>query len=299
MVRRALPSLNGLRAFEAFCVTGSMTAAAERLCVTHGAVSRQVRALEAELGVALLQGPKHRLELTDAGQALSRAATGAFDMIAAALPGAGQMREIVLSCYGTLAMKWLIPRLPEFLGENPDLRLRVSESRAPVDFNSVHAAIRFEDDVSPEGARAVPFMAHFHGPVLSPSLHASIGERLEAVLTLPRLYSQSFPEGWARWAKRSGIALPPAALERGFEHNSYMLEAAAAGLGAAISPWAFAADDIARCRLVAPFGFEAKVERYVLLRPRLGDNPAVDRLADWLKRAGKAAPKPPGPITPR
>jgi DNA-binding transcriptional LysR family regulator len=67
MSRRSLPSLTGLRAFEAFARLGSMTAAAGELCVTHGAVSRQVHALEARLGVDLVAGARHELRLTDAG----------------------------------------------------------------------------------------------------------------------------------------------------------------------------------------------------------------------------------------
>ena len=81
----ALPSLNALRAFEAMARTGRATLAAEELNVTHSAVSRQVKALEAALGVRLFQGPKHRLTLTQAGQDLLPALTGAFDQIATAV----------------------------------------------------------------------------------------------------------------------------------------------------------------------------------------------------------------------
>ena len=295
MSRRPLPSLHGLRAFEAFCASGSMTAAAERLCVTHGAVSRQIRALETQLGVRLLHGPKHKLALTDAGRTLSIALTGAFDMIAAALPGAGQTQELVLSCYGTLAMKWLIPRLPDFLGQHPDVRLRVLESHAPVDFSQggVHAAIRADDGRWPEGSRVTPFMDHFHGPVLSPALFEAIGRRPEAALRLPRLHTETFAEGWAEWAEQTRTTLPEPEVERSFEHNSYMLEAAAAGLGIGVTAWAFSSNDIERGRLVAPFGFQPRSQRLVLVRPHLGDNPAVDKLAEWLRRVGRSAPKPP------
>ncbi|HEX3363519.1 LysR family transcriptional regulator, partial [Phenylobacterium sp.] len=81
----SLPSLNALRAFEAMARTGRATLAAEELNVTHSAVSRQVKALEASLGVRLFQGPKHRLALTPAGQALLPALSHAFDEIASAV----------------------------------------------------------------------------------------------------------------------------------------------------------------------------------------------------------------------
>ena len=165
----ALPALTGLRAFEAFARTASMTAAAAELGVTHGAVSRQVRTLEQRLGAALVVGPRHELRLTEAGQRLAGALSAAFAQIAAALPGADEQPALVVSCLGTLAMAWLIPRLAGFVDAHPGLQVRVLESHAPADFSQgVHAAIRILEARPPEGARATPFMRHHHGPVLSP-----------------------------------------------------------------------------------------------------------------------------------
>src|ERR1700761_1169645 len=155
MARRPLPSLSGLKAFEAFAQTGSMTRAAERLGVTHGAVSRQIKALEDQLGARLVSGPRHGLVLTPAGRELAAASSAAFDLIAAALPGASTAEELVVSCLGTLAMKWLIPRLPPFLDANPGLRVRIVASHAPVDFSQggLHAAIRIEDGPAEPGVK--------------------------------------------------------------------------------------------------------------------------------------------------
>src|SRR5271154_3017951 len=108
MPRRALPSLSSLRAFEAYGRFHSMTRAADELGVTHGAVSRQIKALESELGARLVAGPRHRLTLTPVGQTLAAALGSAFDIVAAALPGAERTEELVVSCLGTFAMKWLI-----------------------------------------------------------------------------------------------------------------------------------------------------------------------------------------------
>ena len=298
MGRRALPPLNGLRAFEAFARLGSMTLAAEELLVTHGAVSRQVRGLEAQLGVSLVIGPRHQLTLTEAGRRLAGATGAAFDLMAAALPGAAQDQELVVACLGTLAMKWLIPRLSGFLDGHPGLRVRIVESHAPIVFgqDGVQAAIRFEDRGIPTGARTLPFMDHFHGPVLSPVVWAEIGHDLGRLLALPRLYAETFRPAWAAWSVRAGLALPPPGLEREFEHNTYMLEAAAAGLGAAIAPWAFCADDIQRGRLVAPLGFAPVKERFVYVRPRLGDNPAAAAFGQWLRQEGERTPRPPPPL---
>lgn len=298
---RRLPPLTSLRSFEAFARTRSMTAAGEELNITHGAVSRQVRALEAQLGAHLVVGPRHALQLTEAGQRLATALTAAFDAIAAALPGSGPEQELVLSCPGTLAMKWLIPRLPRFLDQHPGVLVRILESHDPVDFSQggAHAAIRILRGRPPEGVSAVPFMAHHHGPVLSPAVWRRCNEDLDCLLTQPRLHSESFRPAWDEWAERVGIPLPPAVVDREFEHNSYMLEAAAAGLGVAVAPWAFAAPDIERGRLVAPLGFAPVDGRYVLLHPAHGRNAAVAALATWLRAEGAAVAPPPSTPRPR
>jgi LysR family glycine cleavage system transcriptional activator len=298
MTGRALPSLKALRAYEAFARAGSMTRAAEELHVTHGAVSRQIKALETELGVRLVSGPRHRLALTPAGQTLAAALASGFDLIAVALPGAERTEELVVSCLGTFAMKWLIPRLPGFLDAHSGLSVRILESHGPVDFGDggFHAAIRVEGVTIAPGTRATPFMAHFHGPVLSPALFEAAGRDADAVLRLPRLNSETFRPGWTRWAKAAGLDLPEPDLEREFEHNSYMLEAAVAGLGVAVAPWAFAESDIERGRLVAPWGFEPVGDRFVYLRPGLTDNPAAAAFGDWLRQEGRRSPGPPEPL---
>ncbi len=295
MSRHPLPALTGLRAFEAFARLGSMTGAGAELCVTHGAVSRQVHALEAQLGVRLVEGPRHQLALTEAGRRLAAALSRAFDQIAEALPGAGGRRELAVACFGTLAMKWLIPRLPGFLEQHPDLDVRIVESHAPVDFSQggLHAAIHMEDGARAEGLQRRPFMAHYHGPVVAAGLWARIGPEPERLLALPRLHSETFRPAWSQWARRAGRILPPATADRVFEHNTYMLEAAAAGLGAAVAPWAFAAPDIEAGRLVAPFGFAPVETRFAYWRPRLCDNAAAAAFGDWLAEQGRETPPPP------
>ena len=247
MSRRPIPSLSGLRAFEAFARLGVVTRAAEELGVTHGAVSRQIKALEDRLGARLITGPRHRLSLTAAGRELAAALSPAFDMIAAALPGANREEELAVSCLGTFAMKWLIPRLPRFLEARPGLRVRIVESHQPVDFSQggLHGAIRIVGRPYPAGVSVQPFMPHWHGPVVSAARFAKSGDAA-SLLALPRLHTETFRPAWANWARGAGIDLPTASLDREFEHNSYMLEAAAAGLGVAVAPWAFAQPDIER-----------------------------------------------------
>jgi len=295
MTRRRLPSLSSLKAFESFARTGSMTRAAELLNVTHGAVSRQIKALEEQLGAQLVSGPRHGLRLTPAGRELAAASSAAFDLIAAALPGAGAAEEMVVSSPGTFAMKWLIPRLPAFLDAHPNVRVRIVASHAPVDFGQggLHAAIRIQGDEPAPGVRRTAFMDHFHGPVLSAELLARLGGDHTAVLKAPRLHSETFRPAWAAWAARAGVDLPASDLDREFEHNAYMLEAAAAGLGVAVVPWAFAQADIENGRLAAPWGFARMETRYTYLRPSLANHPAAVAFGAWLVEIGRRSAGPP------
>lgn len=218
MSGRAPPPLNALRTFEVFARHGSMTRAATELCVTHGAVSRQIAALQASLGVALVSGPRHALALTEAGAKLAEALTPAFGAITDAIEVArqGVAREIEISCLGTFALKWLIPRLPSFLEAHPEVRVRLSESYAPVDYrrDRFDGAIRIvEPDQVHVRTEATPFLAQHQGPVGSPSMMAQL-PTIEALAGAQRLHSATFRRAWSVWAELAGVTLPPAAMER-------------------------------------------------------------------------------------
>lgn len=297
MKRAAPPPLNALRAFEAFARHGVMTAAAAELCVTHGAVSRHVRTLQDSLGVVLVTGPRHCLSLTAAGEALALSLSGAFAAIddAVAVARAGLYREIEISCLGTFTLKWLIPRLPGFLADHPEVRVRMSESSAPADFkrDRVDAAIRvLEEGMEPPSQEVTPFLPMHQGLVVAPHLITEDAS-IDALARLPRLHAATFRENWSIWSAAMGIVLPPSPVTREFGHNHSMVEAVAAGLGAAIAPWAFVAPDVMSGRLAAPLGFIAQpASRFVFLRPIGRRDAAVDAFRDWLVEQGRTSPPP-------
>ena len=299
MAARSLPPLNALRAFEAFGRRGRMTLAADELCVTHGAISRQIRQLEDHLGVALTEGPRNNLILTEAGLTLALALTQALDQIEAALPrpaGSGD-GTLVVSCLPTFAMKWLIPRLPDFVAAHPEIQARIVESNGPFDFRAdgVDLAIRMRLPDAPPSpdAEVTPFLKHYVGPVASPALAAQVRD-LESLARLPRLHTRTFMESWSEWEAAAGVALPPAAVNRQFDHYFYMLEAAAAGLGVALSPWAFVENDLGAGRLVAPLGLIPGRAEVCALTPKGKATRAARRFRDWLVAQGAATPAPPG-----
>jgi len=290
MDKRSLPNLTALRAFEAFARRGRMTLAADELCVTHGAVSRQIRSLEEALG----------LQLTEAGAKLAAALSGAFDQVEGVL---GELRsdahvELHLSCVGTLAIRWLIPRLPAFHALHPTVRVRVTESYAPVDFarDRFDAAIRVAETAPVAGAEALVLLENFHGPVVAPAL---VGDGPTGIEGLTRLTTGTRQTAWAEWESHAGITLPAPPDTQEFEHIFYTLEAAAAGLGVGLSPWVYVAADVAAGRLAAPLGFARTPSRFWFLTPAGAPKPPVAAFRDWLVEEAAKVPAPPLPPSPR
>lgn len=298
MARRDLPSLNALRALEAFARHGRMTLAADELCVTHGAVSRQIRQLEAQLGVPLVEGPRNRPRLTLAAAQLAASAGTAFDAIEMATPraaGAGQALRV--SCIGTFAMKWLIPRLPDFFRRNPGVEVRVSESLELPDFgpDGCDVAIRIQNAPYPADMTSVSFLPNHTGPVAAPSLLPETDPTLAQLLALPRLQTRTRVQAWSEWAHLAGVKTGRPKALHVFDHNSYMLEAALAGLGVAVATWPVVMAEVQAGRLKAPFGFVGKAGDHVLLRPRGRPNRRADLFSDWLSAQGAATEPPPRP----
>jgi DNA-binding transcriptional LysR family regulator len=297
--RRALPPLNALRAFEAFGRHGKMTAAAAELFVTHGAVSRQIRQLEEWLGYPLTEGPKTQLRLTAQAQRLLGAATTAFDLIQeAAAPAPAGDEEVRLACHGTLAIRWLIQRLPDFVERHPEVRLQLRELTGEVDvkgMDGVDAALQVRSGPPPAQGHT-PILANWYGPVLSPQRWTALQQGAGRLLAEPRLHTRTWPQAWDNWSKAADAALPAGPVERSFDHFSHALEAAAAGLGVAMAPWIFVADDVTAGRLVAPLGFVKVPGRLTLVRPQGRSSLGLDRLAAWLVEQGQRMPPPPNGI---
>jgi DNA-binding transcriptional LysR family regulator len=298
--RRQLP-LTALRAFEAFARLGRMSLAADELCVTHGAVSRQVRSLERLAGVRLTQGPRNALRLTEAGRRLAQQLGGAFDELERSFTEikAEGDREIHVSCVGTLAMRWLIPRLPAFHARHPNLSVRVTEAFGPVDFTRepFDAAIRLGETISGDGLTAIPLLENFHGPVMAPA-QLTGREGLAELGAQPRLHTRTHPQAWAEWAGHAGVVLPEAPEHREYEHIFYTLEAAAAGLGVGLTPWIYVAGDIEAGRLAAPLGFVRTPVKFHLVLPDERPRRGLAAFRDWLLEEAAAAPLPPGVAKP-
>lgn len=282
-MRRRIPSLNALRAFEAAGRLGRMKLAAGELCVTHGAISKQIQHLEAWLGVVLFDGPKNAPKLTDVGSALLPALTAAFDQLELAISQIADTEEGTLdvSCPGTFTMRWLIPRLHHFNAQYPAIDVRLNSSgtsSAPIREN-VDVALRVGCAPWPQGVEVIPLFNEKFGPVQAPSIHLTPGEPWNVSL----LHTVSRRSAWSDWSARSGIKASGEGSAE-YEHFYFMLEAAIAGLGVSVAPWPLVAEDILAGRLIAPFGFIESGLSYVVLRRRKQNRKAA-LFCEWLKKA--------------
>jgi LysR family glycine cleavage system transcriptional activator len=294
-MRRRLPSLNALRSFEAAARHGSMTHAADALGVTHGAVSRQVRGLEAELDLVLLENRRGRLQLTAAGTKLMTVLDDAFGRIARGIDEvcAETVGDITVSCFGSFAMRWLIPRLHRFQSSHPALivRLTTSDTDRDPQQGAFDLAIRVGRGPWPAGdpraPDAVPLFDEFAGPVLSPLLAQQLGLSAPGDLRQATLlHTATRSEAWPEWFADRGMTMG-GGTGQSFEHVYFMLEAAMAGLGVAIGFWHLVADDVQGGRLVAPFGFAPTGRQYAALLPPPARAPART-LARWLQQEAAA-----------
>lgn len=297
MSRPDLPPLTTLLPFEATVRHASMTRAAEELHVTHGAVSRQVQNLERALGTPLFERGPRSLRPTPQARRLAAAVREALDLLeSAAREVSGRDRDagpLALSCEPTLLMRWLIPRLPDLAARHPGLTVHLSAGGGPVAFarDTVDAALRRDDFPVPEGVSRVPLFEERIGPVCRPELAARV--RSGAPLTL--LHAGTRPGAWEDWRRLTGRTVPAVA-EQTFEHFYLALQAAVAGVGVAIGPYALVHDDLVRGQLAAPYGFVADGTDYGLLSPRPpGRDPRIAVLLGWLREQAAALTPPAGP----
>lgn len=286
---RDLPPLNALRAFEAAARLQSVSRAGDELHVTHGAISRQIRALEEQLGVSLFDKAGRGVKLTDAGLRLRDVTSESFERlrgVCADLRRQQEERPFVLGCPGSLLARWFIPRLDRLQRELPELRLQLSASQGELDPRSaeVDATLLFADPPWPADMQVFELAPERIGPVLSPRYanHARLAAATaEALYAEPLLHTASRPQAWPQWAAAQGLAAERMQQGQGFEHLYYLLEAAAAGLGVAIAPQTLVADDLRAGRLVAPWGF-VETSGCLALWTRRAD-PRSERLAHWLR----------------
>lgn len=254
-----LPSLNGLRAFEAAARHLSFTLAASELNVTQTAISHQIRRLEEELGIRLFIRQNRALTLTPEARDYLPGVRAAFNDLRLAtdrLLRRDDDKVLTVSTIASLAAKWLLPRLTDFQEAHPGIDVRITTSTSLVDFqrDNVDAAIRYGRGQW-AGLRADWLMADELFPVCSPSLLRgdeplrTPGDLKDYVL----LHTNS-GDDWRLWLTAAGL---PTDISRQpgltFDMTFVTIQAAIDGMGVAMGRTSYVRDDIAKGRLVVPF----------------------------------------------
>ncbi len=289
MQNRKLPSLNALRAFEAAARQGSFTLAARELSVTQGAVSRQIKQLESQLGVILFHRLHKRLRLTDQGILLLPPLTQAFDIMTRAVEKLkNQGRDLSLKVHPTFAIRWLIPRLHKFQSLYPQIRVRLTTSSQNVDFahENFDAGITHLGSDIP-GVLRDKILTEQLVPVCSPELTKGAHpiRRTEDLRHHTLLHNNPDLREWQAWADQRGVDC--LSLERGqvFEVDDAALQAATAGLGVALGDIFLIRDELNSGRLIAPLGLDpVQTGNYYFSRPEFNrDAKGVNLFLSWLK----------------
>lgn len=291
MTRLRLPSLSALRAFEAAARRLSFREAGDELCVTHSAVSHQVKQLERELGVPLFWRKGRRVELTAAGEALFPVLRDAFARIgetAARIRERGAAGDLTLQAYVTVASRWLLPRLHRFEARHPDLHLRLSTSHRSwgLDAENVDLGMIYAEPPLDAALAWRPLFRARLVAVANPAVaRAGMGLRQPAELVNHRLLAVETAEAdWALWLEAAGLGR--LAQRRGPSFDSYLLalEAAIDGQGIALAPDFLAEADLKAGRLVEPFSLRVPQRGgwYLVCRKERQGDGRIARFRDWL-----------------
>lgn len=283
---RALPPLNALRAFEAAARHLSFTLAAEELHVTQAAISHQVKALEAILGVQLFRRLTRSLLLTDDGQALLPGLREGFDRLAQAVERVGKASSggaLTVSLMTTVALGWLVPRLPRFQAAHPDVDVRLSTSQRLIDFarEDVDVAIRYGHGDWP-GLRADKLFDDYLTPLCAPALVPKL--RVPGDLKgHPLLITGQAQDEWGAWFDAADLKGFERTTGTEFDSTLIAVQAAMQGLGIAIGDPYFFADDIAAGRLGQPFKLVVNYGKaYWFVSPHAtAGRPKVQAFREW------------------
>lgn len=297
-----LPSLSLLRTFEAAARHLSFKKAAAEVCVTPAAVSQQIRAREAYLGVPLFHRKVRALALTEHGAAMLPGIRKGFDCLAAAVESTRQeaVGPLVVTAPPSFASHWLVPRLPRFAAAHPDVDLRLASTSDTVDgpreanvLDSLRTdprearsavAILYGKGRYP-GFRVVPLFAPDYVPVCAPSL---VDAGLRTANDLPRftlIHDDTLSEvGWAAWLQKAGLDAQLARRGRHFSNAALALAATLDGQGVVLAPRPLVEGRIRAGQLAIPFdlGLPSPSAYYLVMHESVANRPAPQALERWL-----------------
>jgi len=305
--RRRPIGLAALRGFESAARHLSFTLAAAELHLTQSAISRQVAALETDVGHRLFIRKTRALALTPAGDRLLRSARQAVSTVDRAVDeirGQSAAPRVVVTTYPSFASLWLVPRLAAFQREHPGIEIRIDADGRRVDLEAEGADIALRRcpprDAPPH---AFQLLDEDVTPALSTELLNRFGERLQSPAQLARMplieIEDDLPSEtsgtWSHWFEYAGV-------ESDIEANAPVMvvtfidqsmQAAARGQGVVLARRPFREDMVAAGQLMVPFpGIRAPTGygMYLIVNQVSRGRKAVAALRDWLLQEFARAP---------
>ncbi len=282
--QQPLQYLSGLRTFEVAARHASFSKAAAELNITQAAVSRAVRILEQRLGFPLFERSANRLTLTLQGEKLGTGLSvrfGAISDLVAEVATLKATRSLTVGVGSTFAMRWLIPRLASFHDAHPNIEVRVAMGYKHDSFSDDWTCgIRFQN-VNWTGYVVEPLFEADLVTVCSPA----VAERLKTPADLRGetiLSVNGLREDWELWLAAASLAPLEASIS--FASHAMALQAALDGIGVAVAPFPFVANDVRAGRLVAPFAFRVPNGRpwALIYKPFRRESPELGEFRKWL-----------------
>ena len=296
-----------LRAFEAVARHLNFRAAAEELSLTQSAVSRQIQALEDEVGTPLFLRHTRAVDLTSAGAQLLRATTQSLDQIDAAVRHIRQSmgrKSVAITTWASFASMWLIPRLEAFQSEHPDIDIRIDATDNSVDLGTadVDLALRYSVPQNMPAA-ATRLFGEQLTPVVSPWLlkQTAIG-KVDDLMNFTLIEAGDAHRTrhleWLTWQRWLDHRLPAAKGTRKpakfapkrwlyFNYANQIVQAALTGQGVALARLPLVAEHLANGDLVEPLPqtrLDSPLAYWLLVAPRSAQRPEVKAFCDWILR---------------
>ncbi len=291
---KSLPPLSSLLPFEAAARLESFSRAADELHITQAAVSRQIRGLEEDLGVALFDRRNRAVFLTAEGRQLALVVNGALNQIssvAASLRGTARRHQVVLLCQLCEAFYWLMPRLSRFHQRHPDIEIHVVTTTQPLTEYGGHFDVALQSTGRASGLNQLLFMASDEVfPVCSPDYLKKQKQALKVTDLVHHtlLHHQATPPHlmeWDSWLAEFGIALDSRTKSRHFDSYPMMLQAAVEGHGIAVG-WARTAGRLVESGELTKPCAESVVLPHaisVFKRPDITERRETNALIEWLR----------------
>lgn len=285
-MRRKLPSLNGLKAFEAAARYLSFTKAAESLFVSQAAVSHQIKTLEDQTGLVLFKRLTRALELTESGRRLYPKVQQAFDLMEEGVREASQRNDrqsLTISALPSFASGWLVRRLGSFTQRHPEIQVRLDPNAGLVDFlmDDIDVGIRYGLGQYPD-----LYTEHLMDEDLFPVCNPELAEKLrgpEDLRGVTLLHDDGHGQ-WATWLKASGVEVPDIGHGVVFTDSAMVIQAAVQGQGVALARSELCREHLKQGLLARPFDFSlpSRFAYYLVYPKEFETRPEIQAFRSWL-----------------